>query len=120
MPPVTGVKYVIMTRRCAKTLDFVTGLGVGLLISTATALLLAELKYYIEQGHASRMLGFFPSFDDAYGGDRLEIGGTILLDEMISRAHCESEGVHERRMFREHGIEHQGDTGGSSVFYDEE
>ncbi len=113
-----------MTRRCANTLDFLTGLGVGLLVSTATALLLAELKYYFEQGHTSRLLGLFPSFDDAYGGayggDILEVGRTAMLDQMIARAHVECEGVHERRMFRERGAGHHGDTGGSSIFYDEE
>lgn len=108
-----------MTRRCQKSLDFLTGLGVGLLVSTATALLLAELKYFIEQGHARR-IRLFPSFDDLYGGDRMEITSAAMLDEMIARTKAESEGVHERRMFRERGAEHHGDTGGGTVYYNEE
>jgi hypothetical protein len=109
-----------MSRCCNKSWDFLTGLGVGLLVSTTTALLLAELKYYIERGHAGRLLGIFPSFDDTFSGDRLELAGASMLDQMIDRANMHDESVHERRMFREHGEGHYGDAGGGSVFYDEE
>jgi hypothetical protein len=109
-----------MSGNCRKSWDFVTGLAVGLLVSTATALLLAELKYFIEQGHAARLLGIFPSFDDAYGGDRFEIAGGAMLDQMIERAGFHDEGAHERRMYREHGNEHYGDAGKGSIYFNEE
>jgi len=109
-----------MSKCCNKSCDFLTGLGVGLLVSTATAMLLAELKYYIEKGHACRLLGIFPTYDDAYGGDRLELAGSSMLDMMIDRASLHDEGVHERRMFREHSEGHFGDAGGGSVYYGEE
>jgi len=97
----------------------VLGFGTGFVLSGIAAALIAELKYFIEHGRASRIFEFLPEFSEQFGGDFMKPVNEEMLDEMIELAELD-ESVRTRRLFRESGSSELRGEGNSSIYFDEE